>query len=145
MSVKFLVVDDDQAVLDTLGAMLQSLGCDVETVQNGKTALEILQSPTRAQEFSAIFLDLMMNDINGYEVLQKLRAQPHTYQIPIIMLTAFDKSSGFVEAFQKGANYYITKPFTKEQIVLGLDMILGSEEHAEGEAPKKAHSVPEDW
>ena len=109
MSVKFLVVDDEDAARDIMSAMLKSLGCECETVAAGKDALQILNSPTRAKEFSAIFLDVMMGEMNGYQVMESIRQQPHTREIPIIMLTSFDKSAGFVEAFQKGANYYITK------------------------------------
>ena len=144
MSVKFLVVDDEKDAREIMSVMLGSLGCEFELAASGAEALEIVNSPTRAKEFSAIFLDVMMNPMNGYEVMQKLKDQPHTADIPIIMLTSFDKSAGYVEAFQKGANYYITKPFTREQVVYGLDMVLGNPDE-DGEAKKKSHNIPEDW
>lgn len=143
MGVKFLVVDDDQTTREMIGVMIQSLGCESELIGSGKEALAILQSPTRASEFDAIFLDVMMPEMTGYEVLEKVRAQPHTEKMPIIMLTAFDKSDGFMKAFQQGADYYITKPFTKEQVVFGLDMVLAGEEAPEDK--DKAVSIPEDW
>lgn len=128
MKPKFLLIDDDKDVLTVAEAIFLSLGCEVEVANGGSAALEYLSSTERAGEIDAIFLDVMMPDINGYEVLKILKERDHTKEIPVIMLTARDRGNDIIEGYQYGADYYIPKPFNKEQLIFGVDLVLGNTE-----------------
>ena len=131
-SPKFMVIDDDKALLDIMGTILSSLGCQSEAFNEGGTALRSLSEPGRAEEFDAIFLDVMMPEMNGYEVLSQLRGAAHTKGIPVIMLTAKGGYDQIIKGYNEGADYYLTKPVTKDQLVFALDLLLSSEEQSTG-------------
>ena len=130
MKPTFLLIDDDKDVLVVAEAIFLSLGCDVKTAGGGTEALEFLSTPEKAKTIDAIFLDVMMPDINGYEVLKILKDRAHTKDIPVIMLTARDRGNDIIEGYQHGADYYIPKPFNREQLVFGVDLVLGDGEDA---------------
>lgn len=132
MNPKFLLVDDDRDVLTVAEAIFQSLGCEVQTAVGGTEALEFLASAERAGGIDAIFLDVMMPDINGYDVLKIIKERDHTKNIPVIMLTARDRGNDIIEGYQHGADYYIPKPFNREQLVYGVDLVLGEGDSDEG-------------
>lgn len=127
MKPKFLLIDDDKDVLTVAEAIFLSLGCDVQALNGGTAALEYLSSSERASEIDAIFLDVMMPDINGYEVLKIIKERDHTKEIPVIMLTARDRGNEIIEGYQHGADYYIPKPFNREQLIFGVDLVMGEE------------------
>ncbi|MEC4885303.1 MAG: response regulator [Scytonema sp. PMC 1070.18] len=107
-----LVVDDTPDNLRLLSAMLTQLGYEVRRVINGQTALKTAQ----AAPPDLILLDIMMPDMNGYEVCQRLKASPITSDIPIIFISALDEVIDKVKAFAVGGVDYITKPFSEEEV-----------------------------
>ncbi|ARV57842.1 response regulator receiver protein [Nostocales cyanobacterium HT-58-2] len=107
-----LVVDDTPDNLRLLSAMLTQLGYEVRRVINGQTALKTAQ----AAPPDLILLDIMMPDMNGYEVCQHLKASPLTRDIPIIFISALDEVLDKVKAFAVGGVDYITKPFSEEEV-----------------------------
>ena len=66
-----------------------------------------------------------MPNKNGWEVLKEVRLNPKTKDIPVIVLTAKNEDTDMFKGYDLGANYYITKPFTKEQLLFGLKMMFG--------------------
>lgn len=107
-----LVVDDKPDNLRLLSAMLAQLGYEVRKVINGQTALKTVQ----AAPPDLILLDIMMPDMNGYEVCQRLKASPQTCDIPVIFISALDEALDKVKAFAVGGVDYITKPFSEEEV-----------------------------
>jgi sigma-B regulation protein RsbU (phosphoserine phosphatase) len=101
-----LVVDDDELNRDLLARRLRTEGYDVVLGRDGKHALELIHSGT----FALILLDVMMPGLDGLAVLAILRATHSTTDLPIIMVTAKDKSEDVVAALERGANDYVTKP-----------------------------------
>lgn len=141
MTVKLLVVDDDPHVGVLMEAMLKSIGCQTHFVESGKAAIELLSQPDRAKEFRAVFLDIMMPEVSGWDVLKGLREWQHTEALPVIMLTSQDASASVMKAYQDGASYFIPKPLRREQIVHGLDLLMNSQ--LDGERGR--HYIPENW
>ena len=88
MNPRFLIVDDDPDVLGVLGSMLTSLGCESEGILSGSEALQRLSTPDEAAKFDAIFLDVMMPELTGFQVLEKLRTTDHTAELPVVLLTS---------------------------------------------------------
>jgi PAS domain S-box-containing protein len=107
-----LVVDDTPDNLRLLSAMLTQLGHEVRRVINGQTALKTAQ----AAPPDLILLDIMMPDMNGYEVCQHLKASEQTRDIPVIFISALDEVLDKVKAFAVGGVDYITKPFSEEEV-----------------------------
>lgn len=143
---KFLVIDDDRALLDIMSAILGALGCQSETFHEGAAALKMLENQERADEFDAIFLDVMMPEMTGYDVIAKLKERDGTKSIPVIMLTAKSGYNEIIEGYNHGADYYLTKPVTKDQLVYALDLVLSPEDRRSmgGEdIPVKTFSLPE--
>ena len=69
-------------------------------------------------------LDIMMPEMNGYELMKALRGSPEYKNVPVIMVTARDQDSEILEGYQSGADYYITKPFTAKQLEYGIRIFL---------------------
>src|SRR3979490_618762 len=106
MSARILVVDDGPANVKLLEARLSAEYFDVMTATNGSEALEIC---ARA-ECDIIVLDVMMPDMDGFEVCRRLKANPATHFIPVVMVTALDSPSDRVRGLEAGADDFLTKP-----------------------------------
>jgi class 3 adenylate cyclase/ActR/RegA family two-component response regulator len=102
-----LVVDDDEANRDVLARRLDHLGYRVRTATSGREGLEIL----RAGGADLVLLDLMMPDMNGYEVLEACRDDATLREVPIIMISARDDIDDVVECITLGAEDFLPKPF----------------------------------
>lgn len=112
--IRILIVDDEPVNLQVLQNHLSLEGYEVVKAANGPQALEILR---RDRDFDLIILDIMMPRMSGYEVCQKLRAFYPPSDLPIVMLTAKNRVADLVEGFQVGANDYLTKPFSKDELL----------------------------
>ncbi len=102
-----LVVDDVENNRDVLSRRLERQGYTVATAQNGRQALEKLS----AQTFDLVLLDIMMPDMDGYEVLQSLKADEVLRHIPVIMISALSELDSVVRCIGMGAEDYLPKPF----------------------------------
>ena len=102
-----LVVDDIEANRDVLSRRLEREGYTVATAENGRQALERL----RAEAFDLVLLDIMMPEMDGYEVLQRLKADPALRHIPVIMISALSELDSVVRCIGMGAEDYLPKPF----------------------------------
>ena len=111
---RILLVDDQPANLDVLCELLESRGCSVLVAPNGQIAL---QSASRAIP-DLILLDVMMPDMDGFEVCRRLKQDDRTRQIPVIFITARDLQEDVVTGFQIGGVDYITKPFKEEEVLV---------------------------
>ena len=108
---RILVADDDTVIREGLRRILTAEGYDVETVSNGRAALERLEQ----QRFKLLVTDLKMPGMSGLEVLQSLRAcQP---ELPVVLITGYAAIDNAVEAMKNGATDYLSKPFSNEEIV----------------------------
>jgi len=103
---KILCVDDDPANLALLEAMLEPKGYQVVTVDNGPEALERLHG----EPFDLVLLDVMMPDLNGYEVCKRIKADAPTKDIPVVMVTALADRSSKLKGLAVGANEFLSKP-----------------------------------
>lgn len=102
-----LVVDDNELNRDMLKRRLDRLGYQVSCAENGGEALEKL----RTESFDLLLLDIIMPVMDGFEVLEQLKAEPALRDIPVIVLSASDQLDHVVKCIQRGATDYITKPF----------------------------------
>lgn len=103
---RVLVVDDVPANRDMLSRRLQRLGCETVTANNGGEALTALSRFA----FDVVLLDVMMPEISGFEVLQKIKADRETVHIPVVMVSALDEFDHVVRCIEAGAEDYLAKP-----------------------------------
>ena len=128
MSKRVLVVDDDPLIRNLVKAMLESEGYEVSLAEDGQQALDILEKEPRPINFTFLVLDVVMPGINGLDVLTRLKLHSHTQAIPVIMLTGEDKAEDILAGYNVGADYYITKPFTRQQLMFGVNMVTEGKE-----------------
>lgn len=107
---RVLVVDDERAITDLVGIYLKNEGYEVTLAYNGADAARAILM----QDFNLAILDIMLPDIDGFELLRTIRAN-HTY--PVIMLTARDAQSDKIEGLTLGADDYVVKPFRPLELV----------------------------
>jgi PleD family two-component response regulator len=119
---KVLLVDDNTANLQVLRENLEGLGYKLLIAKNGKSALEIV----RKARPDLILLDIMMPKISGFEVCKRLRANPGTSDIAILMITALDQPSDQDRAVEAGTDDFLTKPINRNELLLRVRSLLKS-------------------
>ncbi len=124
---KVLVVDDDHTVREVVVSYLRAHKHDVVEAANGEDALTAM----RADPADLVVLDLMLPGIDGLEVCRQLR---ETSDVPVIMLTALGSETDRVVGLERGADDYVTKPFSPRELALRVDSVL--RRVGDGEAPK---------
>ena len=102
-----LVVDDNEMNRDVLSRHLKRQGHTVAVAENGRQALEMIQR----DRFDLVLLDVMMPEMNGYQVLQRLKSDEAWRDIPVIMISALDEIDSVVRCIEMGAEDYLPKPF----------------------------------
>jgi signal transduction histidine kinase/HPt (histidine-containing phosphotransfer) domain-containing protein len=105
--VFLLVVDDDEANRTLLSRILQRQGHQVRTAENGRQALDLL----RTTPVDLVLLDVLMPELNGYEVLECMKKSEALLHVPVLMISALDDLDGIVKCIQIGAEDYLSKPF----------------------------------
>ena len=121
---RLLVVEDDPDISKLLKYYFSGLGYHVDVAGRGLEALEL----TRQMMPHIIILDIILPDIDGYEICQTLRQHTRTSHIPIIFLTQKDERSFRLQGLELGADDYVTKPFDIEELRLRLQNALGRSE-----------------
>ncbi len=117
---KVLVVDDTEINLKLIRALLKGAGYDVVTAACGADALTVAAS----EDPDLILLDIMMPDLTGFEVCQRLRAAPGTRQTPVVFLTALHELDDHVKAMDVGGDDILTKPINKLELLTRVRSLL---------------------
>jgi PleD family two-component response regulator len=117
---KILVVDDEDHIRRILRFQLEKHGYRVVLAENGEIALELV----RREAPDLVILDLMMPKIDGFETCRRIRQNFQTAQIPIIMLTAKSELPDKIKGLQDGANDYLIKPYSNEELLLRVRNVL---------------------
>lgn len=115
-----LIVDDNEFNREVLLQNLEDLGYGVESAASGHEALERIERRLP----SMVLLDIMMPGMDGYELCQRLRADPRTHELPVIMVTAKADSDEIVQGLRAGANDYVTKPIDMDVLMARLETHL---------------------
>ena len=125
-----LVVDDEPDYITIVKAILDKEGYKVISASNGLEAI----SHVKEQRPDAILLDRTMPEMGGDEALTRLKEMPNTSSIPIILVTSMDKYDEISGGYNLGADAYISKPYTRSQILQGLKLVLASRPSISNEA-----------
>ncbi len=119
---RILVVDDEPDVVKTLSKAIRRQGFDVVSATDGEQALERVKDSHPA----LVILDIIMPKLDGIEVLQRIKGDPQTASLPVIMLTARAGDEDMLKGYKYGANYYISKPFRIAEVLDGIKMVFQS-------------------
>jgi len=120
MRKKILVVDDEDDILHFLELVLREKGYDVSTASGGHEAL----TKAQLERPHLILLDIMMPQMDGWEVLKLLRVDEETAEIPVAMLSARTEAKDRVQGLQEGAIDYICKPFSLQDLLVKIETIF---------------------
>ncbi|MCE5306331.1 MAG: response regulator [Phycisphaerales bacterium] len=112
---KALVVDDSRAVRMILAKILNELGYEVSEAANGREALEVMEGEKAVVKL--VLADWNMPEVNGLELLKRLRQMPELSSLVVVMVTTETELTQMSAALEAGANEYVMKPFTKEILV----------------------------
>jgi len=135
---KIVVVDDEPSIVDMLTTFLEIKGFDVHGAYTGEEGLMLVQ----AEKPDALLLDLMLPDIDGFDVMQRLRGMPDFARLPIIVVTARADIGAKSRAEKLGANDYLTKPVQMPELMSALDRLLAAALPAPAAVATPAPSAP---
>ncbi len=119
-SSKIMVIDDEERLLLAIKRYLVTQGFQVIVCESGKTALDRLNN----ENIDLIVIDILMSNLNGYDLVKKLRTLPTTGHIPFIFLTAKGMTEDRIKGYKMGCKAYLAKPFDPEELVAIIDNIL---------------------
>jgi len=117
---KVLVVDDNQQNLELLQAYLEDLDCDTVPARDGPQALRIIAN----QPLDLVLLDVMMPKMSGFEVCRRIKGDPKTCDIPVIMVTALNEFGDIEKAIDSGTDDFLSKPVNKLELITRVKTML---------------------
>lgn len=121
MGKRVLVAEDEPNIVETLSFLLERAGFSVDVEANGRKALDrVLAVPPHV-----LVLDVMLPDMDGYEILRRLRADRRSSDVPVLMLTAKGQREDRDTALEYGANMFVTKPFANAEIIDAVRSLAG--------------------
>jgi two-component system, OmpR family, response regulator len=129
---RILIVEDHPLIAELVETRLRIEGMQPVKCPGGREALAMIGT----EPFDAVILDIMMPDVDGYEVLRHIRATPRTATLPVIFLTAKSTPADIEKGLALGANHYITKPFSGQDLMRKVRICLD-----EGKAANRHHPV----
>jgi len=117
---KILIVEDEESLLKLESILLTSKGYEVVGATNGQAALDAVKK----ERPDLVLLDIMLPEIDGFEVCRRIKKDPDTEQIPVIMLTAKKSREDMARGEKVGADWYITKPFKSAMVIETIQRFL---------------------
>ena len=135
---KLLLIDDDPNLIILVKDYLEFRGYNVDTAENGRVALEILDDGIP----DMIICDVMMPEMDGYSLVKHIREEPATNRIPVLFLSAKGQSQDRVKGLNEGADVYMSKPFEPEELVAQVESSLNQIKRWEQGRPKGLDGAP---
>jgi DNA-binding NarL/FixJ family response regulator len=135
---KLLLIDDDPNLILLVKDYLEFRGYNVDTAENGREALEILDNLVP----DMIICDVMMPEMDGYTLVKHIRQEPITNRIPVLFLSAKGQSQDRVKGLNEGADVYMSKPFEPEELVAQVESSLKQIKRWESGRPKGLDGAP---
>ncbi|WP_133273075.1 response regulator transcription factor [Hymenobacter radiodurans] len=119
---RILIVDDEPNIVMSLEFLMRKNGYHVSIARNGTEALEAINKTP----FNVILLDIMMPDVDGYQVCRHVRAHPERQETKVVFLSAKSKEADVQKGYEAGADLYIPKPFSTRQLVSKVQELVAA-------------------
>ena len=119
MAIRVLLAEDEPNIVESLKFLLDRAGFEVTVKTDGRQALDAVLTNTP----DVLILDLMLPELDGYEVLRQLRADRRAEELPVVMLTAKGQRQDRETALECGADLFITKPFSNSEIISAVEQL----------------------
>ncbi len=120
MEARILIIEDDPVSQKLHQKVIEAAGHQVAMAEDGLQGLML----AKEQDFDLVISDVMMPNMNGYETCQRLRENPKTAQIPILLLTALNNLESKIKGFEAGADDYLSKPYEPDELVARVNVLL---------------------
>ncbi|NIQ96658.1 MAG: response regulator [Desulfuromonadales bacterium] len=117
---KILVVEDEESLLKLESILLTSKGYEVQGVTTGQEALDAIAENMP----DLVLLDIMLPEMDGFEVCRRIKENPQTKHLPVVMLTAKKSREDMARGQEVGADWYITKPFKSANVIETIQRFL---------------------
>lgn len=117
MAKRVLLAEDEPSIVESLTFLLEAAGFEIAVETNGQQALDTALTRTP----DVLVLDVMLPDLDGYEILRQLRADRRSEALPVLMLTAKGQREDRETALECGADMFITKPFANSDIIAAVE------------------------
>ena len=134
---KVLIVDDIPENIQTLGEMIKDFDLDVKIAEGGQEAIDIIDSYTP----DIILLDLMMPEVNGWDVIEHVRARYDKTEMIIIITSLLNNKDNIDECYEMGVNDYVTKPIIPGRIISSVETQMRNVKYAEYEPKAEQHQL----
>ena len=121
MSIRVLIAEDEPHIIESLSFVLGREGFDVSAVLDGESVIEHL----RSERPNVVILDVMLPQLNGFEVLKRIKSDPSLASIPVIILTAKGQAQDRRTAEELGADRFVTKPYANAEVVGAVRDLMG--------------------
>jgi two-component system, OmpR family, alkaline phosphatase synthesis response regulator PhoP len=126
---KILAVDDEPSIRRLVEVNLQRAGYAITTAPDGQAALNQIAR----ERPDMVLLDVMMPRMDGFELLRRLKADPATAGIPVLMLTARAQDADVFRGLQSGADFYLTKPFNSQELLIWVQRVFNAANQSSGQ------------
>lgn len=120
MPMRILIADDNQQVVELLEANLDELGAEIKSAADGEATLKLVQE----WKPDLLLLDIMMPRMSGFEVCKRLRSNPATKGLAVLMVTALDQPVDIERAVEAGTDDFLTKPINKAELLLRVRALV---------------------
>ena len=121
-----LVIEDDKIMSQMVANILDDVGFEVSTAANGMIAFKTLQQ----QSIDFILLDILLPEIDGFEIYSRLQANAETRNIPVLIISAWSDERNIEKASQLGIKHFLAKPFTEDELLYSiLTLLIDNERH----------------
>jgi DNA-binding response OmpR family regulator len=120
MAHRILAVDDEVGIAKLIKANLDRAGYTTEIAHNGADALRMLLSA----QYDLLITDVMMPEMDGFELVQSVRDDPHLANLPVILLTAKSTDTDITTGYMSGTDLYLTKPFSPAELLSWVERLL---------------------
>jgi len=117
---RILIVEDEERIRKVINILIRAENIEIEEASDGKMALEKIFGAN----YDLVILDLMLPEVDGFSVLEEIRGNEDTKDLPVIIVSARSTDKDILEGLKGGANYYIPKPFEPQELISSIELIL---------------------